>query len=141
MGQEEMMRVVLDTNVVVSGLLFGGEPGRIVDMWEKRTITPYMSKEILDEYIRVLTYPKFRLNESEIEYLIYNMLLPNFEVVVLPAVRPVIIDPDPSDDLFIYCARAANVEYLISAEDHLVRLKFIDQIPVVTVVEFLKRLT
>ena len=74
MGTQKIVRVVMDTNVVVSALLFGGIPGQLIPLWKSRHIKSLASAEIIDEYIRVMTYPKFKLIEEEIHYLL------NFEI-------------------------------------------------------------
>ena len=53
------MRVVLDTNVVVSALLFTGISSKLVPLWQGGVITALVSRNILEEYLRVLSYPKF----------------------------------------------------------------------------------
>ena len=75
------MRVVLDTNAVVSALLFSGVSSKLVSLWQNGLITPLLSREILDEYLRVLSYPKFELSEEEIKELIQEEILPFAEVV------------------------------------------------------------
>jgi putative PIN family toxin of toxin-antitoxin system len=64
------VRVVLDTNAVVSALLFSGVSSKLVSLWQEGLITPLLSRQILDEYLRVLSYPKFALSEEEIKELI-----------------------------------------------------------------------
>jgi uncharacterized protein len=54
-----MKRVVLDTNVVVSSLLFGKRPGELVSLWKKGHMLPLCSKPMVQEILRVLAYPKF----------------------------------------------------------------------------------
>jgi uncharacterized protein len=75
------VRVVLDTNAVVSALLFSGISSKLVSLWQKGSITPLLSREVLDEYLRVLSYPKFELSEKEIKELIQEEILPYTEVV------------------------------------------------------------
>ena len=65
MGSEKVIRVVLDTNIVVSALLFGGQLERLIELWKEGKILPLCSKEIIDEYLKVLSYPKFQLTEEE----------------------------------------------------------------------------
>ena len=74
------MRVVLDTNAVVSALLFSGISSELVPLWQKGLITLLLSREILDEYLRVFSYPKFGLSEEEIKQLIQEEILPYAEV-------------------------------------------------------------
>ncbi len=133
------MRVVIDTNVVVSALLFGGTPAELIPMWRASKITPYISKEILDEYIQVLSYPRFELTEAEIEYLVYREILPYFEIAELPAKRPVIVIDDSSDDLFLYCAQAVKAACILSGDRHLLTLKSFRNAPIITPAEFLNQ--
>ena len=49
------MRVVVDTNVFVSGVFFGGPPGRVLTAWRDGTIEVVVSREIIEEYVRVAT--------------------------------------------------------------------------------------
>ena len=100
MGSKKIIRVILDTNVVVSALLFGGQPERLLDLWKKGKILPLCSKEIIDEYLKVLSYPKFQLTEEEVSYLLTQEILPWFEVVEVPEGKPY-VEADPEDDKFI----------------------------------------
>jgi putative PIN family toxin of toxin-antitoxin system len=129
-------RVVIDTNVLVSSLLFGGDPGEPITLWKGRRIQPLGSKEIMEEYIRVLAYPKFRLTEEEIEYLFSQEVLPWFEVITVQSGRPFVID-DPSDDKFIWCALEGQAEAIISSDKHLLRLSSCP-VPIFSLSEFLR---
>ena len=129
MGPVKMIPVVINTNVVISGMLFGGSVGRIVDLWEGRQIQPFLSQEIIDEYIRVLAYPKFSLSEKEIDYILYRKILPYFEIVE-PRKRPAVVRDDPSDDIFLYCAVSAHASCIISGDHHLLDLAEFKGIPI-----------
>ncbi|RMG69233.1 MAG: putative toxin-antitoxin system toxin component, PIN family, partial [Nitrospirae bacterium] len=80
MGKKKILKVVLDTNVVVSSLLFQGHLSEIHNGWKRKRFSPYLSRETFDEILRVLSYPKFTLTQEEIEYLIYHEILPYFEI-------------------------------------------------------------
>ena len=121
MDKVKVRRIVIDTNVVVSALLFGGVPGELIPLWKIGRIQPVASKEIIDEYLRVLAYPKFKLSEEEINFLLYHEILPYFEVV-RPKPGRVVIREDPSDDKFIHCAQAGKAEIIISGDQHLIGL-------------------
>lgn len=138
MGEIQVMDVVIDTNVVVSGLLFKGLPGRIVSLWQERVITPYASKDIIDEYIRVLAYPKFQLFSREIEFLIYREILPYFETVTPPTDEPIVVS-DPADDKFIHCALASSIEIIVSGDSHLLGLETYQFIRILHPADFLQR--
>lgn len=135
MGAAKVTPIVIDTNVVVSALLFGGTPGRLVALWKQGRIKPFVSPAIMAEFVRVLAYPKFDLSEKEIQYLLYNEILPFFEVTTVQS-GDTIISADPSDDSFLRCATKANVEFIISGDRHLLALKSYNEIPIVTPAKF-----
>ena len=137
MGKVKVKRVVIDTNVVISALLFGGEPGELIPLWKSGRIKPLASKEMVDEYLRVLTYPRFGLTPEEINFLLYQEIVPYFEIVKAKPGR-VIVRDDPSDDKFIRCAEAGRAKTIISGDQHLLRLKSFGAISILTPVQFLK---
>jgi len=137
MGTQQIIPVVIDTNLIVSALLFGGKPGLVMSHWKNGRIQPYISRGIIEELLRVLLYPKFELTEKEVEYLLYREILPYFEVVKIEP-GPVIIKADPSDDEFLLCAAAAGAEALITGDRHLLNLKTYQGIVILTPDRFLK---
>ena len=137
MGKIKVIRVVIDTNVVISALLFGGIPGKLIALWKKVGIKPLVSKKIIDEYLKVLAYPKFNLSGEEINYLLYQEILPFFEVISVQQ-RPVIVKKDPSDDKFISCAQAGKADIIISGDKHLLALKSYRKIKILSPSEFLE---
>lgn len=135
------MAVVVDTNVVVSGLLFGGIPSRLVSLWKAGLIEPIVSKKILDEYLRVLAYPKFSLSETEIEFLLKHEILPYFQAIDISSEsHEVIIESDPDDDKFLLCALTGTCDFIISGDRHLLELKSYHGIKIVTPADFLERI-
>ena len=109
------MRVVLDTNVVVSALRFSGVSSKLVPLWQSGAITVLLSRSMLEEYVRALSYPKFQLAEGETKSLIQEELLPHVEVV--KGVRRLrVFERDPSDDKFIECAVAGKARIIISGD-------------------------
>ena len=131
------LKVVVHTNVLVSALLFGGTPGRLIVLWQKGAIKPLASKQIIDEYLRVLTYPKFKLSEEEINFLLYQEILPYFDVIDAQP-GPRIIKKDPEDDKFIRCALAGKAKFIISGDQHLLALRSYKKIKIVSPADFLK---
>jgi putative PIN family toxin of toxin-antitoxin system len=130
------VKVVVDTNVFVSALLFGGKPGKLILLWQRGTIRPLASKEIIDEYLRVLTYPKFKLTEEDVNFLLYHETLLYFEIIdVHPGPR--IIRKDPEDDKFIRCALAGKAKWIISGDQHLLALKTYQKIKILSPADFL----
>lgn len=130
-----MKRIVVDTNVVVSGLLFDGKPGKLVKFWKKGRVVPLCSKEIVEEYLRVLAYPKFQLSESEIDFLLSHEIMPYFEALTVKPSKP-FVTTDPSDDKFIWCAIEGRAEVIVSGDEHLLNLSP-SPVSVFTVAEFI----
>ena len=120
-AKKKALRVVLDTNVLVSALLLKGKLSRLVDLWRSGRITPVLSRETFDEFRRVLDYPKFSLSTSEIQGILQEEILPFFEVV--ERVDPVSgVCRDPEDDTFLACAASAKVAFLVSGDKDLYSL-------------------
>ena len=132
-----MKRVVLDTNVIVSAILLGGTPGRLISLWKKKIIQPFVTKEIILEYLRVLAYPDFQLTENEIHFILYHEMLPFFEEVDIKS-RTAVIEKDPSDDKFLHCAKAGKASAIISGDKHLLNLKSFGSILIMSPAQFLK---
>ena len=116
-----MKKAVIDTDVLVSALVFGCNPGNLITLWKERRIQPMSSRDIMEDYRRVLAYHKFCLAEEEIEYLFSQEVLYWFEIITAQSCRSFVID-DPSDDKFIWCAREGSTEAIISNDPHLLRL-------------------
>ena len=130
------MRVVLDTNAVVSALLFTGISAQLVSVWQKNLITLLLSREILDEYLHVLSYPKFELSEDDIKGLIQQEILPYAEVVK-PKRRLGVVHRDPSDDKFIECAVAGKAHAIISGDKDLLSIGRCRQVHILSPAQFL----
>lgn len=134
-----VIRAVLDTNVIVSALLFSGPPSQLVSAWQSGRLRPIVSALILDEYIRVLAYPKFKLRTAEIRGLLEEELIPFIETITPgPSDIPDIRDPD--DAKFITCAIAADVRWLVSGDDDLLSLHHVQSVDIVSVTAFLQQL-
>jgi putative PIN family toxin of toxin-antitoxin system len=134
---KKISRVVLDTNVLISGLLFKGKLSRMVELWQKGKIVPLISKETFEELRIVLEYPKFSLSHVEIKSLIEHEILPYFEVVhvnkrVKGACR------DPGDDKFISCALSANADAIVTGDKDLFDMKKYRSVRIIHASDFIK---
>ena len=131
-------RAVLNTNVVISALLFRGELSRLHMLWKNKAFTIAATREIVEEYLKVLAYPKFNLTEKEIRDIIQEELLPYIKsVTVAVKLKGVCIDPD--DDKFLACAEAAKADVIVSGDTHLLSLKKYKGCPIITAEKFLKK--
>ena len=134
---KKIIRVVLDTNILISALLFRGEMSRIVGLWRKGKIVPVISKETFGELRTVLEYPKFSLSRAEIESLIEHEILPFFEVINVSK-RIKGASRDPEDDKFISCAISANADCIVTGDKDLSNLKKYQAIRIIHASDFIK---
>ena len=113
------MRVVFDTNTVVSALLFGhGQLSWLRDHWRSDNVAALVSRPTVDELIRVLAYPKFDLDKIEIEALLADYL-PFTEAV---AVSPRTQSPqcrDADDQMFVDLAIQGRADVLVTGDQAL----------------------
>ena len=137
MGQKlRPLRVVLDTNVLVSALLFGGRVGMLCDAWKDGRIIPLVSKETFAEFRKVLSYPKFKLSHREIRAIINEEILPFVEPVAI-ADQVTGVCRDSHDDMFIAVAACGNGAYLVTGDQDLLVLKKYRTTKIVPVSELL----
>ncbi len=136
MGERKKgLRVVLDTNVLVSALLFSGPLAVIVNLWESGRIIPVLSQETFDEFQRVLSYPKFELTSGEITTLV-EQCISYFDVVDV-TVQVKGVCRDPHDDKFLSCALSASAVMLVSGDDDLLVLSKYKNVKIISPAEFL----
>ena len=106
------MRIVIDTNIVVSGLMFEhGNEARLLGLLEARSVIPCVTPEILSEYEKVLARPKLRI-DAHTRSAILNYFHAN--AILVTPVYTLAISPDESDNRFIECAEAASADFLIT---------------------------
>ena len=131
-----MIRVVLDTNVLISALILRGPTNELVGYWKGSEFTPVVSKAIVGEYLRALAYPKFGLTVDTIKMLMHKEFFPYMEPVQVEEV-PEVIHQDPSDNQFLACAKSGACKFIVSGDKHLLALKKYEKIQIITVRNFL----
>jgi len=117
------LRVVLDTNVVLSALVFGGGlAGRLRIGWLRGTFVPLASTVTVQELMRVLAYPKFRLSKLEQDELLADYL-PHIQAVRIPQPPPTVPKcRDQMDVPFMHLAVAGKAKVLVSGDRDLLAL-------------------
>lgn len=131
------MRLILDTNVFISGIFFKGIPFEILNAWRNRKIELVMSEEILDEYIKVGDELSCRYPDvSIIPFL--RLVIENASFVSTHRLKKQICD-DPDDDKFIECAIASNTQIIISGDKHLLKVSSYKKIKVLRPRDFVER--
>ena len=117
------IRAVLDTNVVLSALVFRtGHAGLVRRAWQSGLVLPLVSTSTAHELVRVLAYPKFRLSVSDQEELLADYL-PYAETVRIPDPAPAVPNcRDPFDEPFMHLAVAGRAQALVSGDHDLLSL-------------------
>lgn len=113
------MRVVLDTNVVVSGVFFGGVPGRILSAWAAQAFDLVLSPAVLEEYQRVGEELSRRYPSLQDPFARTLTLLATHALMVAAPPLPEPVSPDPADDMFLAAALASNTSVIVSGDRHL----------------------
>lgn len=134
-----MIRLVVDTNILVSTSLPGSRLYALVEAWQDGRCRLLISPEIFDEYLRVLAYPKFRLAVEEIRRILEHDVWPYAERIKVTT-RVNVITADRSDNKFLACAIDGRADYLVSGDHHLLTLKQFRHIPILTARQFLTHL-
>lgn len=133
------LRVVLDTNVVLSALVFrSGAAGQLRRAWQQDTCTPLASTATVQELIRVLAYPKFRLSTDDQHHLLADYL-PWTHSVRIPQPPPVLPAEcrDPFAAPFLHLALAGKAAALVTGDRDLLVLAALMPMAIVTPAEFL----
>jgi uncharacterized protein len=118
------LRIVFDTNIVVSALVFGRRLAWLRDAWSSGAAIPIVCRETVDELIRVLAYPKFALNDADRTALL-GEYLPFAELAPLPRPPPRVPAAcrDRSDLVFIQLAIGARADLLVTGDADLAVLR------------------
>lgn len=132
------MKVVLDTNVLLSGFFFGGIPGLVLDAWHSKRIVPVLSSYILAEYREAAAELEDKYGPADFESFV-ALLLVHSEVVDAPAELPTQICSDPDDDKFLSCALASGAAVVVSGDRALLAVTGWNGIAVVKPRTFVER--
>lgn len=132
------MRVVLDTNVFVSGVFFGGIPGRVLEAWRDGRVEVALYREIIEEYVRVGEELASRFKGVD--------LCPALELLAVSTTLvsstqlPEPVSRDPDDDKFLACALAAGADCVVSGDRDLLDISPHEGIVVLSPRDFVDRL-
>ena len=132
-----MRRVVIDTNVMVSAYL-GGRLETIIVAWIEGKFVLTVSNQIVNEYINVLSRPKFKIARAEVDD--FAALILSKAEFVVPGESIRVVEADPSDNKFLEAAVTGQADYIISGDKHLRDLKEFRGIAILTPSAFLEQL-
>jgi putative PIN family toxin of toxin-antitoxin system len=130
------MRVVIDTNVFISGVYWHGAPNNVLLAWEAGRFDVAASRAILEEYSRVLNEfeqpPEDRARWDALLGNRVHMVVPTEEIDAIPA--------DPDDNKFLAAAVEAEAQFVVSGDKHLLALRVFRGIRILTPAAFLREL-
>jgi len=115
-----MKKVILDTNVVISGIFFSGPPSKILEEWAKKRFQLITNNEILDEYREVANELSQKFKKINQEKMIELISL-NSKVFFSIDLKEVVTE-DPKDEKFIACAIASKTKIIVSGDKHLLKV-------------------
>jgi len=136
------VRLVLDTNTALSGLLWQGTPGKLIDAAKRQEVELFSSTPLLAELLGVMARPKFadalRARGLQVQTLFegYAALV---QLVVPAQINPTIAR-DLTDDAVLACALAAQADYIVSGDAHLLDLKQYRDMPIIRATEAVQRM-
>ena len=135
------MKIVLDTNVWLSGIFWDGEASKILEKAEKKDIQIIISEDILSEIIKVLNreskFQKYILNlRLSIEDLLRTIL--SISTLIETKTKLDIIKADPKDNIILEAALEGKAEHIISYDNHLLNMIEFRNIKIINPGEFLK---
>jgi putative PIN family toxin of toxin-antitoxin system len=132
-----MLKVVLDTNVLISAILFGGKPRQILEKAIRGEIRLYLSEPILEEFKGVLQRSKFGYSPEMIQFI--HTELTGIADLVNPSKTVDVVMEDPEDNRILECAAEARANYIVTGDSHLLKLGRYLNIEVVNAAAFLER--
>lgn len=125
-----MLRAVFDTNTLISGILHSGKVKTLVDAAVEGRIQLITSEEIIEEFSRVIKRPKFRLSKQQQR--IFVNFVSNLATVVETKSDFKVIKDDPADNIILNCAFDGKADYIVSGDEHLLKLKSFEGIKIIT---------
>ena len=127
-------KVVLDTNVLISDILFGGNARQILELVIQGKIDAYISPAIFTEFREVLIRSKFGLSHEKCFSIAKE--IEDIFCFVFPQVTVDLIKDDPDDNIILECVLAADVKYIITGDPHLLNLASFEKIKIISPVTF-----
>lgn len=135
------MRLVLDTNVIVSAVFWGGIARQALENAQRDHVLCF-SDATLSELEKVMRYSKFAERTQKLDFTVsefVDRLTEHAIVIPTPAHGPDIIKTDPDDNKFLSCAIEARAECIVSGDKHLLDLKTFEMVDIITPQTFLSR--
>lgn len=134
-----MTKAVLDTNILVSAFIkYGGNEWKILQNAAEGKISILTTEDLLEEFHNVISRQKFQYNKKEIQEMMEFII--TITKYTTPTQKINKIKEDPADNKILECATAGGADYIISGDQHLLKLREYKKIPILTSTEFLKKI-
>lgn len=133
-----MIRAVFDTNILISGVLYSGKPSRLIDLVVEGEIQLVSSVEIIQEFSDVIARPKFHLSKEE--HQLFTNFVIRLSTIIETKSKFKVVKQDPDDDMVIISAFDGKAPFIISGDPHLLDLKEVLGIRILTANQMLKML-
>lgn len=131
-----MLKVVVDTNVFVSGLRIpGSKPAKLIDLWREGKFNLVVSYEIVEEYLSVLSRPRLKIALKDVREISQYLYMK--AEIIKPKRKITVISEDLSDNMFLECGVEGGAEYIVTGDNHLLSLKEFGGIKILSVADFL----
>ncbi len=132
------MKVVLDTNVLVSALIKSGKPRELIFELARKKIQVVTSRDILEEFLEITDDPMIRRYVNEDDTIAFLRIVGSIATIVKIRSRFKVIEEDPDDDVVLRAAHDGRADYIVSGDKHLLSLKGFRGIKTVTVGQMLE---
>ncbi|MBI2652155.1 putative toxin-antitoxin system toxin component, PIN family [Candidatus Woesearchaeota archaeon] len=134
------MKITADTNILISATFWYGDSFKIIKLVERKIINLILSKNIIQEYSEVLKYDelqsKIKNKNLYTRYTLQKII--SFSEIIEPKEKVNIIMEDTDDNKVLECAKEGKAEYIITNDNHLLKLKEFGGIKIITPAEFLR---
>lgn len=130
------MKIVIDTNIIISAIFFGGKPDKLVGLLMSHKIGAYVSKDIIAEYYETSTHLEEKYSARKSSLNLDDIVS---QCTFVSPTQTVTVCRDPDDNKFIECALEGKCLYIVSGDNDLLDLKSYYDVEIITVKEFFER--
>lgn len=131
-----MLKITTDTNTLISATISKGNEFELLRMVKEGRIKLILSPKILKEFKEVISRSKFGFSLEQIMNALKQII--SISSLIIPTLKVDVIKEDPDDNRVLECAEAGKVDYIISGDEHLLRLEEYKDIKIIKTVDFMK---
>lgn len=133
--EPKLIKIVIDTNVYLSAIIFGGSPRKVIELAKGKRVKAYTSTLILLEVSEKLN-KKFSWDQEKVQVVL--KAISKIAEVVTPKIKLKVVKENHSDNKVLGCAMVADADYIVTGDKHLLNLKSFEKTKIVTSSDFLR---